>query len=114
MLNITNKETDKLLIFEGRAELDSEDEPCLEDIPVIKFQMDGETENAKFGPTNNRFKRTMNDLIAEIDWLKPKIEIDWTLSEQAKADAQKHNAEQEKYYDAIEKFEKHKEEKMNT
>ena len=80
----------------------------------IEFQMNAKTENALFGPLNNRNKKTMDDLIAEIDWLEPKIEIDWTLSEQAKADAQKHNVEQEKYYDAIEKFEKHKEDKMNT
>ena len=116
MLTKINDITDKLLIFQGRADdsSDSEKEPCLEKFSDIEFQMNAKTENALFGPLNNRYKKTMDDLIAEIDWLKPKIEIDWTLSEQAKADAQKHNVEQEKYYDAIEKFEKHKEDKMNT
>ena len=75
--------------------------------------MDSETENAKFGPTNNRYKKTMDDLIAKIDWLEPMIEIDWTLSEQKKLEAQEHNDVQEKYYDAIKKFEKHKEDKIN-
>ena len=75
--------------------------------------MDEETENAVFGPTNNRFKRTIDDLIAKIDWLEPMIEIDWTFSDQAKIMAQKHNDEQEKYYDAIKKFEMHKEDKIN-